>query len=79
MGQKYPEEEKGTVDMEMCEDTRTDDDVVFLEFGEDVAPKTCNDSTSAEEMERAERMCEDVRKMCRKFNRSMALSMHWIM
>ena len=79
MGQKYPEEEKGTMDMEMCKDTRTDDDVVFLEFGEDVAPITCNDSTSAEDMERAERMCEDVRKMCRKFNRSIALSMHWIM
>ena len=41
-----------------------------------MAPTTCNDSISVEEMERAERMCENVRKMYWKYDRSMALSMH---
>ena len=79
MGQQYPRQEKVTVDMEMSEETHTDDYVMCVDFGEDVAPTTCNDSASVEEMERAEGMCENVRKMCRKFDRSMALSMHWIM
>ena len=65
--------------MEMCKETRTNDDVMCLDFGEDVAPTTCNDSASVEEMEGAERMCENGQKMCRKFDRSMSLSMHWIM
>ena len=79
MGQKYFEEKKGTVDMEVWEETRTDDDLTCLDSGEDVAPTTCSDFAYAEEMERAERMCENVRKMSRKFDRSMALSIHWIM
>ena len=29
-----------------------------------MAPKTCNDFASVEEMERAERMCENVKKIC---------------
>ena len=65
MGQKYPEEEKRTMDMEICEETRFDDGVICLDFGEDVAPTTCNDSTYIEEMERAERMCENVERCAR--------------
>ena len=67
------------MDMEICEETRTDDNVMCLDFAEDVAPTTCNDSASVEEMERGECMYENVRKMCRKVDRSMALSMHWTM
>ena len=44
-----------------------------------MAPTTCNDSKSVEEMKRAEHMCDNVRKMYRKFDRSMALSIHWTM
>ena len=45
-----------------------------LDSGEDQAPITGNDSAFAEEMERAERMCANVRKMCRKLDRSMVLA-----
>ena len=61
------------------EDVGTDDDVMCLDFVEDVAPIAWNDFPFVEEMERAERLCENMRKMCRKFDGSMALSMHWIM
>ena len=59
--------------------TKTDDGVMWLDSGEEGAPNTCNDFACVQKMERAQRMCVDVRKMCKKFERSLAIGMHWIM
>ena len=59
--------------------SETDDGVLWLQFGEEGAPNTCNHFACVQEMERAQRMCVDVRKMCKKFERSLAIGMHWIM
>ena len=61
------------------ENTKTDDDVMCLDSGEEGAPNTRNDFTYMEEMKRTQHVCADVRKMCKKFELSLAMSMHWIM
>ena len=58
------------------ESTETDDDVLCLDFGEEGAPNTRIDFTCVEQMERARRMCAEVRKMCQKTERSLAMVMH---
>ena len=58
--------------------TKIDDDIMCLDSGEEGDPNTRNDLTCVEEIERARRMCAEVRKMCRKFERSLAMGMHWI-
>lgn len=50
-----------------------------LDFGEVVAPTTSNDTASLEEMHRALDIHANVKKMCKKFNQSMVLGMHWTM
>ena len=50
------------------ETTEIDDDVMCLDFREGWAPNTRNDFACVEEMERAQHMCAEVRKMCKNLN-----------
>ena len=52
---------------------------MYLESREEGAPNTRNDFICIEKMERAQRMCMDVRKMCKKFEGSLVMGMHWVM
>ena len=61
------------------ETTATDDDVMCLDSGEEGTLNTRNDFAYMEEMKRTQRLCADVRKMCKKFERSLVVGMHWIM
>ena len=67
------------VDVAMCEESRTNEDAPTGEEGEEGARNAHNDFAYMEEMKSTQRMCADVRKMCKKFERSLAVSMHWIM
>ena len=60
----------------MCEEPHTNEDAPT---GEEGAPNTHNEFAYTEEMKRTQRMCADVRKMCKKFERLLAVSMRWIM
>ena len=70
--------ESESEDDDMCVD-ETGDDVMCLDSGEEGAPNTCNDFACVEEMERAQPMRLDVRKMCKKFERSLTMGKQWIM
>ena len=50
------------------ETTENDDDVMCLDSGEEGAPNTRNGFAGVKEMERAWRMCAEVRKMCKNLN-----------
>ena len=76
MRQQCPELEIEMVDVAMCEEPHTNEDAPA---GEEGAPNTRNEFAYMEEMKRTQRMCADVRKMCKKFERSLAVSMRWIM
>ena len=76
MRQQCPELEIEMVDVAMCEEPHTNEDAPT---GEEGAPNTRNEFAYMEEMKRTQRMCADVRKMCKKFERSLAVSMRWIM
>ena len=76
MRQQCPELQIEMVDVAMCEEPHTNEDAPTGEKG---APNTCNEFAYIEEMKRTQRMCADVRKMCKKFERSLAVSMRWIM
>ena len=45
MGQQYPEREKGTVDVEMCEETRTDEDASVCSSLTQSSRKATSDAT----------------------------------
>ena len=79
MRQQCPELEIEMVDVAMCEEPHTNEDAPVGEEGEEGAPNIRNDFAYMEEMKRTQRMCADVRKMCKKFERSLAVSIHWIM
>ena len=79
MRQQCPELEIEMVDVAMCEEPHTNEDAPTGEEGEEGAPNTRYDFAYMEEMKRTQRMCADVRKMCKKFERSLAVSMRWIM
>ena len=53
-----------------------DDNVMCLDSREEGAPNTHNDFACVDEIERAQLMCAEVRKMCKKFERSLAMGMH---
>ena len=61
------------------ETIQTDDDAMYLDSREDVNSNTHNDLAYMEETKRTQRVCADVRKMCKKFERSLVMGMHWIM
>ena len=58
-----------------CESSGTDDSVTCLEVGEEVAPTAANDTARLEEMDRAQSTCARLNKMCKRFNRSMAMGL----
>ena len=60
------------------ESTKTDHDVMCLDCEEEGAPNARNDFVCVQKMERAQWMCVDVRKMCREFERLLAMGMHRI-
>ena len=75
MRQQCPELEIEMVDVAMCEEPHTNE---VAPKGEQGAPNTHNEFAHMEQMKRTQRMCADVRKMCKKFERSLAVSMRWI-
>ena len=76
MRQQCPELEIEMVDVAMCEEPHTNEDAPT---GEEGAPNIRNDFAYMEEIKRTQRMCMDVRKMCKKFERSLVVGMRWIM
>ena len=77
MRQQCPEQNQiEMVDVAMCEEPHTNEDAPTGEEGEEGAPNTRNEFAYMEEMKRTQRMCADVKKMCKKFERSLAVSMH---
>ena len=74
MRQQCPELEIEMVDVPMCEEPHTNENAFVGEEGEEGAPNTRNDFAYMEEMKRTQRMRADVRKMCKKFERSLAVS-----
>ena len=76
MRQECPELEIEMVDVAMCEEPHTNEDAPTVEEG---IPNTRNEFAYMEEMKRTQCMCVDVRKMRKKFERSLAVSMRWIM
>ena len=76
MRQQCPELEIEMVDVAMCEEPHTNEDDPTGEEGEVRDPNTCNDFEYMEEMKRTQRVCVDVRKMCKKFERSLVVGMH---
>ena len=79
MRQQCPELEIEMVDVAMCEEPHTNEDAPVGEEGEDGAPNTRNDFAYMDEMKRTQRMCVDVRKIHKKFERLIVVCMHWIM
>ena len=63
----------------MCEEPHTNEDAPAGEEREEGAPNTRYDFAYMEEMKRSQRMCVDVMKMCKKFERLLAVSIRWIM
>ena len=79
MRQQYPELEIEMVDVAMCQEPHTNEDAPTGEEGEEGAPNTRNEFACMEEIKRTQRMCAGVWKMCKKFERSLVVSMRWIM
>ena len=73
MRQQCPKLEIEMLDVAMCEEPHTNEDAPTEEEGEEEAPNTRNDFAYMEKKKRTQRMCADVRKMCKKFERSHAL------
>ena len=79
MRQQCPELEIEMVDVAMCEEPHNNEDAPVGEEGEEGAPNTRNGFAYMEEMKKTQRVCAKVRKMCKKFERSLVVGMHWIM
>ena len=73
MSQQCPALEIEMVDVTMFEEPYTNEDAPTGEKGEEGAPNTRNNFTYMEEIKRTQRVCVDVRKMCKKFEQSLAM------
>ena len=78
MRQQCHELEIEMVDVPMYKEPHTNEDAPTGEEGEEGAPNTRNDFANMEETKRTQRMCVDVREMCKKLERSLAVGMHCI-